>query len=1303
MSVSASTQIPKTSDFAVFQRQCKVLFEHILNDPNVEEFGTSGQGQKGVDLLGRRRSLGLNHWVGIQCKLAIKSAKLKSGKHGVVEVEASSALSFQPSLKELIIVTTAANDGVLQQDAAQFTDRQAKLGRDFTVQVWGWETLCAHILRYEPALKAFMPDAFPHLETVIRGQDKLIEDLGEVVAAQHSFAADQSGMHAMLVRIEQTTMDIARQTVWDDRSVDSLLDRQIDQFRDMINAGRPRTACNLLEGLWSGLPAGVEGRIRFRIKANMAACFVRLGKEREAAALYLEAYDYAPTDPKAASLKVLAHLLLDQPKAALTFGKEVFTGSSDQGPLLAYMMTASKLLPDERDSALALIPNTLIHDPTVALAKLDYLRSRGEPTLWWTFAREQHTRHPDNQNLARAAAEADIDEATRWSDARQRRPLNQQLRTQVERAVAALEHVRIKLANSEYAWDHSRTSLHINLAIGHRLLHRLNDAKTILDAALSEAPKDETLLDALLAISMEAGDILGARRALESLPESRDTIMAQLQLAANEENWSALVSLPHEANLSYLQTEDRALLEATALLAQAKLGRSTDIKVEADALIDAFPDEPIVPTVLHELAVHLGDDVWSTELFQTAFANLTRLNAGGRLMLARVAERHRDSEKIIELLNGYLEVDHDSSELRSLARAFVNAPVRQSSISFINALPENVISEAFYARAVGSIHFNRGDLSAARDFFQKALSADSSDVASHIGLINTWLRQGQTELVAPHVKGIKLEALRGPSALKMGLAQIITAFDQTERGLSFGYDLAIRNRNDMRTVMLYIGLMLPNPTGARIPSTHSTVEIDCWVKARRADGREMTFIIEDGPPGNEPDHFTSTHSFAQLFLGKTKGATIISTPTIGTEETWSIIEIKHKYLALLHELIDSLPSRFPDAKGFHRFEAKEGDVSNVLAEVKRIGEQDEQILRHYIEDGYPLALVASLRGKSAVEFAAHVVQRGGTIRACIGTDAELKAAARLVRSARSRGIVLDTYTVWVAENLDLLAMMKTLFGRVAIPRSCIDDLRNWQKQLEPENEEPLMTIGYADGQHFREEIPAERLREAAARVAKGIETICNELEVLPAVAPDAPSEVELKLRDIGGYGLLDPVYVSLSENLLLVSDDLQYRSIAQSIHGLQGAWLQSVLIVAQELGNLDRKAYAEAVYGLTARKHSHVTLNAQLLIDIVILDDSTMLYKLEAAAAFIGNESADYQAHLNVAWEFIQNIWWINLPTLRKAQATSIVLDRLARMMMRHQLLARDYPDLIAKSRAQPLLREHLISWGHGHFLGLKV
>ena len=225
-----------------------MLFEQVLNDPHIEEFGTSGQGQSGIDLLGRRRNHGLDHWVGIQCKLTIKALKLKAGEKGVVEVEANKALGFEPPLKELIIATTASNDAVLQREAALFTDRQAKLGRDFTVQVWGWETLSAHIFRHEAALKAFFPDGFPQTERIIRGQQKLVEEVGGIAAAQNAFAAEQSSMQALLVRIDrQIAGSIARQAVWDDRSIDTLIDRQIDQLRDMLNAGRPRTALGLLE------------------------------------------------------------------------------------------------------------------------------------------------------------------------------------------------------------------------------------------------------------------------------------------------------------------------------------------------------------------------------------------------------------------------------------------------------------------------------------------------------------------------------------------------------------------------------------------------------------------------------------------------------------------------------------------------------------------------------------------------------------------------------------------------------------------------------------------------------------------------------------------------------------------------------------------------------------------------------------------------------------------------------------------------------------------------------------------------
>jgi cellulose synthase operon protein C len=502
--------------------------------------------------------------------------------------------------------------------------------------------------------------------------------------------------------------------------------------------------------------------------------------------------------------------------------------------------------------------------------------------------------------------------------------------------------------------------------------------------------------------------------------------------------------------------------------------------------------------------------------------------------------------------------------------------------------------------------------------------------------------------------------------------------------------------------MLYIGLFLPGATGGRIPSVGQTIGVDCWVKAERTDGRVLTFVVDDDPSRNDPDHFRSNHHLSRLFIGQEKDATVILTPVIGTEERWHIVEIKHKCLALLHEFTETLPSRFPDAKGFYRFEAQEGDVSSILAEMKRLGEQDERIFRHYVDDGYPLALVASLRGKSTVEFAGNVARRGEIIRTCLGTNQERNAAMRLVRAARSRGIVLDTYTVWVAQQLGLLGALKALFPRVAVPRSSIDELREWQDRIKPESNEPLLTMGYANGQHFREEIPAQRLREGAALIGRGIEVICAELEILPAVAPAAPAALEEELLEMGRYGFLDPIYVSLADNLLLVSEDLQYRVIARETHDREGAWLQAVLMVAVETGALDRDAYAAAIYGLAAQKHSHLTLTAQNLLQLVVQDASDNLEKLEVAAAFIGNETADPESHMKVIWEFFVHVWNTELPYLRKAKATGIMLERLLGMLARLDLIKEVYLDLIRSSRDQFALSQYLIAWARGHFLDLK-
>jgi hypothetical protein len=247
-----------------------------------------------------------------------------------------------------------------------------------------------------------------------------------------------------------------------------------------------------------------------------------------------------------------------------------------------------------------------------------------------------------------------------------------------------------------------------------------------------------------------------------------------------------------------------------------------------------------------------------------------------------------------------------------------------------------------------------------------------------------------------------------------------------------------------------------------------------------------------------------------------------------------------------------------------------------------------------------------------------------------------------------------------------------------------------------------MTVGYADGQHFREEISADALRKGAAQIRAGISLICDELEIAPAVAPSAPSELEEKILDISRYGFLDSVYVSASDDILLVSEDAIYRGLAQALHGQAGVWLQAVLQVAQQSRALDLRRYSQVVSDLASLKHSHVTLNAATLRAIVDQESSAELVKLRAAAFFIGGENADVESHLSVSWEFIVELWRAYPPHPLRFQATSIMLERLVHMFNRLGLLQAAFNRLAALSRRYPELAEYLVAWARGHFLDIR-
>lgn len=179
MSGYRATQIRIPEDEKEFEKNCVILFQAYLNDPNAYRLGTRGQKQDGVDIVGQRDS-NPDRVVGIQCKLKSGRARLTRAE---VMTEVTMALNFRPPLTEYFIVATSKSDTKLSQLALELSRKQKELGRIISISVWGWDTLADEIDKYPSAKNAFDPGFSPalkeqnsKLDLLMEGQQRLIHE-----------------------------------------------------------------------------------------------------------------------------------------------------------------------------------------------------------------------------------------------------------------------------------------------------------------------------------------------------------------------------------------------------------------------------------------------------------------------------------------------------------------------------------------------------------------------------------------------------------------------------------------------------------------------------------------------------------------------------------------------------------------------------------------------------------------------------------------------------------------------------------------------------------------------------------------------------------------------------------------------------------------------------------------------------------------------------------------------------------------------------------------------------------------------
>jgi hypothetical protein len=169
-----------------------------------------------------------------------------------------------------------------------------------------------------------------------------------------------------------------------------------------------------------------------------------------------------------------------------------------------------------------------------------------------------------------------------------------------------------------------------------------------------------------------------------------------------------------------------------------------------------------------------------------------------------------------------------------------------------------------------------------------------------------------------------------------------------------------------------------------------------------------------------------------------------------------------------------------------------------------------------------------------------------------------------------------------------------------------------------------------------------------------------------------------------------------AEGYVLVSEDLHFRQWAEAATSAKGVWLQTVFALAQEIGEIDRHRYANLLVKLAWRRHGHLAIDPQALLDVFEGDTATDLPDFHALANFIGNRNAEMKSHLNVLMTFLNHIWKNrNAFDVKTMKATGMLLEKLIRYTGRTWALTVAF----VKSGADGELQRYVENWVHGHFL----
>ena len=318
-------------------------------------------------------------------------------------------------------------------------------------------------------------------------------------------------------------------------------------------------------------------------------------------------------------------------------------------------------------------------------------------------------------------------------------------------------------------------------------------------------------------------------------------------------------------------------------------------------------------------------------------------------------------------------------------------------------------------------------------------------------------------------------------------------------------------------------------------SSPKKVGRDCYLKIQEVKTADITELVIE----KSADIYTSDHPFVKKFLGKTTNDIVQH-----DHKQYQILEIKHKYVHKLHEIMNNAEIRFP-TNPFIKTAimpklAQREDIAQAIKQVvPDTTQQKKKILQYYKQGKATIGSLSRIIGLHPIEVIDMLNQSSEHkfISSIVGLE-DYKTPQKVLNEKKD--IIIDLSSLFILHLIKTEKYFEESHFNLYVCSSTIESIKELIQKMQLHSQDGLLRSGFdKQGKLVTSHTPPEAIQENLHFLEK-IKTWAKEVCAIKTVPVDyiQSRHKKSKIASAIGKEFLDPLLSAHNKNnTILLSED----------------------------------------------------------------------------------------------------------------------------------------------------------------------